>query len=341
MAGQELLKNRPNFLDWAKVLGMFSVIIGHYVYYYEIPFSVQSVDWKIGHFVTLYHMPLFFIISGILYHKKDSIKEAIRKDFYNLLLPYILICLIDGVIYYGLWDGFPFKEIVRYLAGIAFGGDFYYKVHLFPAGPLWFLYSMFMVRCVVHIIGCSRASVCISLLIALCVMSINRDMLPLRLDSSIVGLMFFYFGMHFKNVWLRLDNIGTVKTSFIFVISFAILLFIDRYCLDPSTKQGMSININYFGKYPFVFILSGIIGTYSVLAISKILCKIKCNAVYIYSVGMIVPLGFHKQIMLTMHHLFGGGNLLIISICCMSLTYLLTEIIIKYFPILIGFRNIR
>lgn len=62
---------------------------------------------------------------------------------------------------------------------------------------------------------------------------------------------------------------------------------------------------------------------------------------YIYSVGMIVPLGFHKQIMLTMHHLFGGGNLLIISICGMLLTYLLTEIIIKYFPILIGFRNIR
>lgn len=341
MAGQELLKKRPNFLDWAKVLGMFSVIIGHYVYYNEIPFSVQSVDWKIGHFVTLYHMPLFFIISGILYHKNGTIKEAIVKDFNHLIIPYILICFIDGIIYYGLWGGFHLKDIARYLAGIALGGDFYNKVHLFPAGPLWFLYSMFLIRCFVHIVGYSKTCGYISFFIALFIMCINRDILPMRLDSSIVGLMFFYIGIRFKNIWLKINKIGIVKIFFISIISFVLLLLINRYYLDSSIKQGMSINVNYFGEYPPVFVLSGIIGTLTVLAISKILSRIKCNAVYVYSVGMIVPLGFHKQVMLAMHYMFGGENLWITVTCSILLTYLLTEIIIKYFPILIGFRNIR
>lgn len=308
MYNQKILDKRPNFLDWAKVLGMFSVIIGHYVYYYEIPFSEQSVDWKIAHFVTLYHMPLFFIISGILYHRTVSVKESITKDFYNLLLPYIIICLIDGVIYYSLWGGFHFKEIVQYLVGIAFGGDFFHKVHLFPAGPLWFLYSMFLVRCMTHIVGNKRYSLYLLLLAALGIMSINKDLLPFRLDSSLVGFIFFWIGMKFRNIWLKIANIKIKKCYLIFLFGFIFLLLMNIYYIDSNIKQGLSININYFGKYPLVFIFSGIIGTLTILTLSAVLSRFKFNTIYVYSVGMIVPLGFHKQVMLAMRHLMGGGG---------------------------------
>ena len=97
---------RPNYLDLAKVIGIYSVLVGHFVYFYDIPFVANSPLWSTAHFVTLYHMPLFFIISGMLHnYKSPNIKNYLIKLCKTLLVPYLLLSLLIGVPYYALVGG--------------------------------------------------------------------------------------------------------------------------------------------------------------------------------------------------------------------------------------------
>ena len=142
---------RPNAIDWAKALGMCCVILGHYVYYFYIPYDSSSLYWRIACFVTLFHMPLFYIISGLLYKIDASRSLEIKKIVKTLLLPYVWVCIIVGIFYYSYnYATCDLKEIVRYIIGIASGGDLYGKVNIFPVGPMWFCYSLFMVKLMVR-----------------------------------------------------------------------------------------------------------------------------------------------------------------------------------------------
>lgn len=149
MTMDDIIKIRPNTLDWAKFIAMYCVILGHYVYYYNIPFSVNSFDWKIAYFVTLFHMPFFFIISGLLFKPQEDFKLGIKKNIKTLLLPYLLISVIVGLYYYLVvldFDELNIKDLAKYVLGIICGGDLYGKAHLFPVGPIWFIYSLFLVK---------------------------------------------------------------------------------------------------------------------------------------------------------------------------------------------------
>lgn len=59
-------KKRIDYLDIAKGIGIILVLVGHI-----------SKNDEINRFLYLFHMPLFFIISGMLY--KEKIIFAKRK----------------------------------------------------------------------------------------------------------------------------------------------------------------------------------------------------------------------------------------------------------------------
>ena len=73
-------KNRVNYFDIAKGIGMVCVILEH--------LSLSAVNMV----VFTFHMPLFFIISGY-FLKKQDMKLLVRKKFRQLLIPYFLTCL--------------------------------------------------------------------------------------------------------------------------------------------------------------------------------------------------------------------------------------------------------
>jgi len=75
--------NRFIWIDWAKTIGIFLVILGH------VPIPADIKWWIYG-----MHMPLFFLISGYLKSSasgKEGRERAIKKILNGLLIPY-LIC---------------------------------------------------------------------------------------------------------------------------------------------------------------------------------------------------------------------------------------------------------
>lgn len=68
---------RKKYIDYAKGIGIILMIMGH------IGFGQKFDIW-----IHSFHMPLFFVISGVLYRKPDDMRQHIRKRIRSLLVPY-------------------------------------------------------------------------------------------------------------------------------------------------------------------------------------------------------------------------------------------------------------
>lgn len=336
--------DRPNVIDWAKSIGMCCVISGHFPYYFNIPYPPlnDSLEWNWAHFVTLFHMPLFFIISGMLFRKKGNSKSEINKAVKTLLLPYILISVIIMSIYIFIWGlNDENVNILQFAVGIICGGDLYGKANIYPAGPIWFLYSLFFIKVIYTYVYDKKKIIFTLMLISISVILINKNFLPFRIDSSFVGFLFFSIGFLFKKFWFRLLNIKLSLNILGLIFSLGLVLVIYYTVGSMGTKHGFSINVNYYGSVPMLFIISGIIGTYLIFSVCKVLSHFKMKSIYIFSTGMIIPLGFQKIIMLALYKYMPTIDIITVSAITIILSYTLILIFSKYMPIVIGNRILR
>ena len=125
---QNTERARLFFLDSARGLAILLVVLGH----------IWETEELIPVLIYSFHVPLFFIISGILINytdaQKKSWKTLILSRITGLLLPYILYELIF-VIIFGLRSGFDFSSL---------GTNAWDGLLLKPQNvPLWFLICLF------------------------------------------------------------------------------------------------------------------------------------------------------------------------------------------------------
>lgn len=85
---------RIQWLDFAKVFGIWIVVYGH------------TPNHLFGEYISSFHMPLFFMISGYLY-KIRKIREEFIHGFRTLIVPYLLFNLLL----------MPFCTVHNYLIG--------------------------------------------------------------------------------------------------------------------------------------------------------------------------------------------------------------------------------
>lgn len=144
---------RPNFIDYSKVLCMFLVIYGHYIPYLGLDMG-DNFLWHTVHVINLFHMPLFFIISGILF-KESTLSNIFVKGIKRIMIPYIiiaLICLIIGCGYKFLTEGITLRYIAYNIIGVLSGSDIFGKGYMDYSGPLWFCYALFFIYLCINIL---------------------------------------------------------------------------------------------------------------------------------------------------------------------------------------------
>lgn len=137
---------RPNFIDFAKAIVIYLVILGHYTYAMDIPFDGEA-SWKLARLVTLFHMPFFFIASGMLY-KRTDLRTTFKKGVKQLMIPYLIMCGICVALYIPITvisGSFHPMDIVRMVIAIGTGFDCRYAISL-PCGALWFCYALFFIK---------------------------------------------------------------------------------------------------------------------------------------------------------------------------------------------------
>lgn len=134
-------KKRIGYLDMAKGIGVILMVAGHVISY------MQTNDYKaylgpIYHWIASFHMPLFFIISGILLwitgEEKKDMKQILLRKGKSLLLPYIVFSTIYILIYtytsIAHPEVVPRSEIIKYVV---------YTITFRGIAVMWFLTALF------------------------------------------------------------------------------------------------------------------------------------------------------------------------------------------------------
>ena len=122
-------------LDILKAIAILLVIIGHN----------STGIWH--NYVYSFHMPLFFILAGYLWHEK-SVAQSLFRDIRRIIIPYVSYFAVLAIIGYAI-NGVSIGRIVQDVLRISWGSlD---RVDVFGhyvqgVGFLWFLPALFVCK---------------------------------------------------------------------------------------------------------------------------------------------------------------------------------------------------
>lgn len=120
------------WIDWLKVLGMYLIVVGH-----MFPPGNE--------FVYVFSVPLFFISSGFLTKREDSLRTWGQKNYARLVEPAVLwlipIMLIYSVLDIIRTDSLSYDIFVRRCLSAVWGGQA-------ALGGMWCLYFAYCKICV-------------------------------------------------------------------------------------------------------------------------------------------------------------------------------------------------
>lgn len=184
------LEGRVKWIDIARGIAILLVMIGHLNFSLNsvanltnasnatnmeiglTPFSVYIQGANIttvlmtliSNIISIFHMPLFFFLSGITFNPNISFKEFLKKKFYELLLPYFALSIITVIPYIiCALQSIEYPLNFRFLLGIIYGrctpikGVFDNEINLALRvsenaewNSLWFLPALFVMELLLY-----------------------------------------------------------------------------------------------------------------------------------------------------------------------------------------------
>ena len=294
-------KNRITYLDMAKGAGIILMITGH------LTGSLQAIDFKpyfspLYQFIASFHMPLFFIISGILLRltgeEEKEMGLIVLRKAWTLLLPYASFSLIYFTINICTClfqpDLLQFSDLWRF---------FIYSVTLRGVSVLWFLPALFLGE--ILFLWCRK----------------RMDKQALITLFCVTGLLVFFFSPLFgSSVWeesLLLMAAGALLHALargLLACSFLLVGYLAAEAVTAGEKRSFagfllgaamlvatgflgslngSVDLNYmvFGNY-FLYMVCACLGSFGVILVckhippSRLLLFYGCNSLVIMATHM-------------------------------------------------------
>lgn len=305
---------RLNVIDVAKGIGIFLVIFAHVNYQPELLTMIYS-----------FHMPLFFIISGILFdkNKHTDFKTFIGRRFKTLFIPYVLFeifsigCLYMAERAYAPWQLFDVEKAkyLEYFSQILISN--WSRTHVNQ--PLWFIPCLLLVEVLYFfivkmdkkfIIPTCSVLAGIGWVLESGILPFDNKTLPWSLDSALVALLFYAIGnVSSKYVQKIIRNVSRKEnrnTYCLILIAVVALAWVPLALINGKITLGSKILNN-----GFLLVINGILGTMIILAISIMLQNNKfltfCgrNSFYLMSTHYIIRNYLVKPI----YRIMNGGEL--------------------------------
>lgn len=268
---------RIAYLDIGRGLAMIMVVIGHI-------FQPQLFGQEFRYALFAVHLPLFLLVSGILY-KERPLLSLLKKSFLKILIPYmvgVLLILIFYVVsqhqdFLISWKNISLSKIgsiskILVSAFIVNGGDYYLfapKLNI-VIGAIWYLVGYFEVlvlfKCILLITKKLYLQVgIISLLTLIGYMIGSHTALPLQILSSFVMLPFFASGYYSKNYWLNRNSLENKQVMFFIILLGIILWYL-------SASNGILLLVSAQATQgPVLATISGIFSSIALLLVIRIL----------------------------------------------------------------------
>ena len=314
-----VLKQRINWIDWAKVFAIYLVVLGHLL-------SKTGREGYIFNFIYSFHMPFFFFISGYLFNiKENNFRSFLKGSVLSLLAPYVLLNLIGNFFLIPTWvlaKQWPIDQLFYFITADGRG----------EPGPTWFLVCLFQVRLLSYFIV-RQTSVWRLLVVSFCILIAYLFPFHLywRIDTVFMVIPFYIAGYELKS-----------KLSFFILLLIVLLL---------TMIMGYSnVYLRLFGNYPLLYYPYAFAGIFMLISLSFMFDKYNFEFITILSIGTIVIMGLHGIVFLYVKTIFKDlfsldyifltfrGKLLLSSISLLLLYYPIIWIQ-KYFPIVMGGRG--
>ena len=132
------MNKRIEYLDIAKGIGILFVVLGHNHIKDEYPIVYQVV--------YSFHMPFFFLLSGLFFKPEYNFAELARRRFHSLLRPFIayMVIVYAASIFFTKID---LPTIFSRIAKALYAGP-----STLEWVPLWFLPHLFLVNLVAFVL---------------------------------------------------------------------------------------------------------------------------------------------------------------------------------------------
>lgn len=273
-------------------------------------------------------MPLFFILSGMLFTKRSNIRNYVYQKFITLILPFVFFYILTLLIYWCIEIKFRESTVSPEwyrLIPIVYGADLHgWMAHNIA---LWFLPALFTTEiiydylCVkVNNIGLQGIIVTLISGIGIIFAELSIWNLPWGISQSLVMLIFYYIGVLFRPFLGIIDNrkLLVLTTVIILCIFSFSVRNLERY--DTASGQfGNVIN----------FIITAILGSGVIICCSALIRKNYLLELFGKGDVTIVALGLQgvvyrplKIVCEKMLQISGGGNIVIVIVVAL-MTYVI------------------
>ncbi|MGX9133028.1 acyltransferase family protein [Rummeliibacillus sp. JY-2-4R] len=208
-------KKRLTWVDAVKGLLMVLVVIGHYP---------KDLDYPLLTYIYWFHMPAFFVLSGLFFKPADSNESmilSIKKRFMQLMVPYIFFVTIITCFRYILAFVTGNTDLGWYLHDlltIIFGGRFARGSY----GVIWFITTLFFTYLLFLLITRYLKRVGQILVLIICYFLAEVEshyivniiggsvdeasqtiLIPWNLDVVLIAVVYFAIGYFAKEVFLH------------------------------------------------------------------------------------------------------------------------------------------
>ena len=241
------MKERIEYIDAAKAVGIWMVVMGHS--------SNTIVSFpRLVSFIYLFHMPLFFLISGFFFKEPETLLGRPGGDKYLLyyVKPYVVASfttIIPVVICCWIYNLSFVEETSRLLVATCWGTGWSGGGQMFsdlPAiGPIWFLLALFWASLFYAMIcrnayGLNRLIMVIGVFL-FGVISSKAVTLPWSLQSGCSAVIYLYMG----NVLYKYKDLVSQHIKELSIVSVVILALIVIFCVF---RGGIALNASRFGQ---------------------------------------------------------------------------------------------
>lgn len=337
-------------IDFAKGIGIILVVLGHL----NIPAVLRI--W-----IYMFHMPLFFIISGYLERgKKESIRRVLSKKTLQLLVPYYLfgtIIIIFNTVYDAIiYQSFSKLMLMKRIIALIYG-NFIWENNYQYIGTLWFLVAMFAVTVIFKtlVIRLYNKYIQGGIVVVLFVFGVllnyklvNQGIrLPYCLDVAFIMLLFYYVGYVFK---IKLQNLNKSNHNFyssiLMIILGSILGSLNSMLMMYTHQKIINVDVlrMHLGQ-PILFIFTALLISFGLLGISNSICEkiriksiIRCGQLslpimvtHIYVLNVLEPI---------LHRLDFDNEWILVFFVFLG-SVLCSEIIDRYIPWLYKAKKIK
>lgn len=261
---------RNIILDILRGLGIFCVVFAH------------TLNNSLTNVIYLFHMPLFFFINGLTmsysFKKSTNFKDYILKKIKAIIIPYFIFCCLS-ILYWiliernirGQFDVSIISNVINIFVAKTDAQLYAFNI------VLWFLPCLFISNIIFYFIMKFKSDyikffVSILLFGIGYVLCINKIILPLSFETSLIGTFFivagYLFIIHISDK-ISLKKITIPNTIFLILCIIGIGICIRFNCY-------VNMLDHTYGNV-ILFLIGSFSGIYICLFISILLHQIKFN----------------------------------------------------------------